>query len=94
MPQEPKKLTFNNSDFAEMKQAERQLVDFLIKLSETCHPLLLCYTLIRCARVFVRKTDRDTQQMIIPVLNSYLRGDVKPPTGGEEPLLWTPPTVN
>lgn len=86
-------LKFDNEAFAEMKRAEVQLVTLLIQLSETTHPLLLCYTLIRCARVFLRKADDATQREMVPVLHAYLRGDINPPQPQQSPLLWTPPGV-
>lgn len=72
---------------AEMKRFERAVID--IALSQGVNPLVGLYALIRCARVLLRKGDRESQQLILPTVIAYLQGKAAPP--GEHPFLWMPP---
>lgn len=80
--------TWSDEDFAKMKEIERDLIDFLQVRVMDMPPALALFTLIRCARVFLRKGDDETQRALLPVIKAYLDGQVSYAAGSR--LLWTP----
>lgn len=82
-------LKWRAEDYAEMKVIERAVIATLLPLIQNRNPLLALFALIRCARVLLRKGDTDAQKALLPVVEAYLRGRVKPP--GEQSMLWLPP---
>jgi hypothetical protein len=89
---------WSDDDFAKMKAVERDLIDFLQARVMDMPPALALFTLIRCARVFLRKGDDESQRALLPVIQAYLEGRVKPPVGGagheRGSILWTGRGVN
>ncbi len=82
------KTEFNPADFAEMKKVERALIATLKPFKDHVHPALLMFTLIRCARVFLRQGERAAQKELLPTIIAYLEGKTQPP--GSHSLIWTP----
>jgi hypothetical protein len=81
--------TWKDEDFARMKEVERDLIDFLQARVMDMPPALALFTLIRCARVFLRKGDDETQRALLPVIKAYLDGQVTYAAGSRG--LWLPP---
>lgn len=79
---------WSDEDFAKMKEIERDLIDFLQARVMDMPPALALFTLVRCARVFLRKGDDETQRALLPVIKAYLDGQVSYAAGSR--ALWVP----
>jgi hypothetical protein len=79
---------FSTDDYAAMKVVERAIIEAALPLIQKIDPLLAFYACIRCARVFLRKHDREVQKTLVPVAAAYLAGNTTAPNPS---LLWTPP---
>lgn len=82
---------WSDEDFAKMKQVERAIIDAVLPLVQNINPLLAFYTMIRCARVMLRKGEPAAQKAILPTVIAYLEGRTRPP--GDATLLWLPPST-
>lgn len=79
---------FKKVDEEQMNAVGKAIVAACVPfLQNGTNPMLVLLALIRCARVVLRKTSREDQKEILPVLNAYLEGRTQPPGSG---MLWTP----
>jgi hypothetical protein len=85
---------FRTADQEKMGEAQAVIVRALLPMLEVgVHPLILVFALVRATRVILRKTSKDEQAQVVPVLFAYLSGRTSPPaTGGS--ALWTPDKTN
>lgn len=81
---------WDDDDFRQMKIVERAIIDAVLPLVQSIHPLLAFYAMIRCARVMLRKGEPDAQKELLPTVFAYLEGKAKPP-GAPASALWLPP---
>lgn len=79
---------YRPEDFEHMKVVERKLVDTLQPFTVNTPPALMVLTLIRCARVILRKCDPGDQKFLLPVLIAFLEGKMRQP--GDPSLIWLP----
>lgn len=79
---------YRPEDFEQMKAVERKLVDTLQPFTVNTPAALMVLTLIRCARLILRKCDRRDQKDLLPVLVAFLEGRTRQP--GDPSLLWLP----
>lgn len=79
---------YRPEDFEQMKAVERKLVDTLQPFTANTPPVLMVLSLIRCARVILRKCGKADQKRLLPVLTAFLEGRTRQP--GDSPLLWLP----